>query len=243
MTSPRATSRLRGLVAILLIATALGAAGCGNSTKTVSSTGSNGQVTTQTVPNVHFAKTKFLLHTGLAFGAFHRYIYKPLRAGALRRGAPGRVRVLLKGAAATIFIVHELRLAHDDALSSDLLRPLATKIDAAGSAIGRLAGGLKSGRRQSGGDPQRIWRRRRAGWGEQHPRRRRQGHREQRRRVSRSAKRAPGRLVRPGAGGGRRAAARRRTHGRARRGCVRLTVFSPRPRGARAVRRMSPTAR
>ena len=145
MTSPKAKSRLRGLVAILLIATALGAAGCGNSTKTVSSTGSNGQVTTQTVPNVHFAKTKFLLHTGLAFGAFHRYIYKPLRAGALRRGAPGRVRVLLKGAAATIFIVHELRLAHDDALSSDLLRPLANKIDAAGSAIGRLAGGLKSG--------------------------------------------------------------------------------------------------
>ncbi len=133
------------IATLLLLAGTLIFAGCGSSTKTVSSTGSNGQVTTQTVPNVHFAKTKFLLHSGLAFGAFHRYIYKPLRSGALHKGAPGRVKVLLKGAAAAIFISHELRLAHDDALSSDLLRPLASKIDAARSTIGGLAAGLKSG--------------------------------------------------------------------------------------------------
>jgi hypothetical protein len=139
------SQRVRRVATLLLLVGILTLAGCGSSTKTVSSTGSNGQVTTQTVPNVHFAKTKFLLHTGLAFGAFHRYIYKPLRAGALSHGAPGRVRVLLKGAAATVFIVHELRLAHDDALSSDLLRPLANRIDAARSKIGGLAGGLKDG--------------------------------------------------------------------------------------------------
>jgi hypothetical protein len=78
---------------VLLVGT-LALAGCGNATKTVSSTGPNGQATTQTVPNVHFAKTKFVLHAGLAFGAIHRYIYKPLRAGALRSGTPGRVKVL-----------------------------------------------------------------------------------------------------------------------------------------------------
>jgi hypothetical protein len=137
--------RVMRIATLLLLVGTLIFAGCGSSTKTVSSTGSNGQVTTQTVPSVHFAKTKFLLHSGLAFGAFHRYIYKPLRTGALRSGAPGRVRVLLKGAAATIFIVHELRLAHDDALSSDLLRPLANKIDAVRSKIGGLAAGLKNG--------------------------------------------------------------------------------------------------
>ncbi len=131
--------------ALLLLVGTLVLAGCGSSTKTVSSTGSNGQVTTQTVPNVHFAKTKFLLHAGLAFGAFHRYIYKPLRHGALRRGAPGRVRVLLKGAIAAIFVVHELRLAHDDALSSDLLRPLANRLDSLRSKISGLVGGLKNG--------------------------------------------------------------------------------------------------
>lgn len=139
------TRRLMRIATLLLLAGTLIFAGCGSSTKTVSGTGSNGQVTTQTVPNVHFAKTKFLLHSGLAFGAFHRYIYKPLRAGALRSGAPGRVKVALKGAVATIFIVHELRLAHDDALSSDLLRPLANKIDAVRSKVGGLAAGLKNG--------------------------------------------------------------------------------------------------
>jgi len=33
-------------------------------------------------PHVHLAKTKFVLHAGLAFGAFHRYIYEPFRSGA-----------------------------------------------------------------------------------------------------------------------------------------------------------------
>ena len=140
-----ALPRVRHLaVAVLLVIAVAGAvAGCG--TKTVSSTGSNGQVTTQTVPNVHFAKTKFLLHAGLALGAIHRYIYKPLRSGALRHGAPGRIKVLLKGAAAAVFAIHELRLARDDALSSDLLRPLANKIDNLGSKLGGLVSGLKNG--------------------------------------------------------------------------------------------------
>ncbi|MGB9184376.1 MAG: hypothetical protein WCB67_09945 [Solirubrobacteraceae bacterium] len=140
-----ASRRFLGAVTALLLAATLLFAGCGSSTKTVSSTGPNGQVTTQTVPNVHFAKTKFLIHTGLALGAIHRYIYKPLRNGALRSGAPGRIKVLIKGAAAAIFAVHELKLAHNDALSSDLLRPLANKLDNLGRKIGGLVSGLKSG--------------------------------------------------------------------------------------------------
>ncbi len=139
----RRLPRLACFATVLLLVGALAFAGCG--TKTVSSTGANGQVTTQTVSNIHFAKTKFLLHMGLAFGAIHRYIYKPLRNGALRRGAPGRIKVLLKGAAAALFAVHELRVAHDDALSSSLLRPLANKIDGLGSKLAGLVSGLKHG--------------------------------------------------------------------------------------------------
>ena len=135
--------RVLRVLTLLLLAGTLVLAGCG--TKTVSSTNANGQVSTQTVPNVHFAKTKFVLHMGLAFGAIHRYIYKPLRNGALRRGAPGRVKVLLKGAAAAVFAVHELRVAHDDALASNLLRPLANKVDSLGSKLSALVNGLKSG--------------------------------------------------------------------------------------------------
>ncbi|MEV7908560.1 hypothetical protein AB0P04_43915, partial [Streptomyces anulatus] len=33
-----------------------------------------------------FAKIRFALHAGLALGAFHRYIYKPLRSGGFMAG-------------------------------------------------------------------------------------------------------------------------------------------------------------
>ncbi len=135
----------RAVAVLLVVAIALAAAGCGSSTKTVAETGSNGQVTTQTVPNVHFAKTKFVLHIGLAFGAFHRYIYKPLKAGAFKSGASGRVKALLKAAAAAVFAVHELKVAHEDALSDSHLRPIANKIDALGSKLGSLGAALKGG--------------------------------------------------------------------------------------------------
>lgn len=137
------SGRFLRVITLLLLVGALGLTGCG--TKTVSSTGANGQVATQTVPNVHFAKTKFVLHMGLAFGAIHRYIYSPLRNGALRHGAPGRVRVVLKGAAAAVFAVHELKIARGDALSSNLLRPLVNRIDGLGTQLTGLVSGLKSG--------------------------------------------------------------------------------------------------
>jgi len=133
------------VIAVLISAFALSAVGCGNSTKTITQTGANGQSTTRTVPNVHFAKTKFVLHAGLAFGAFHRYIYKPLRQGAFKKGTPGRLKAVLKAGAAGLFAVHELRLAHDDALSSDLLRPLADRVDGLGNNLGALAAKLKGG--------------------------------------------------------------------------------------------------
>jgi hypothetical protein len=146
MTRPNTGSgRLVRVATALLVIGALALGGCGSSTKTVSSTGSNGQVTTQTVPNVHFANAKFLFHAGLAFGAIHRYIYKPLRNGALRHGAPGRIRVLLKGAVAAVFAVHELKLAHEDALASNQLRPLANRVDSLDRKLGALVSGLKHG--------------------------------------------------------------------------------------------------
>ena len=56
MTRPKLSSAaLRHLAAVVLLAETLAVAGCGRATKTVFSTGTNGQVTTQTVPDVHFA--------------------------------------------------------------------------------------------------------------------------------------------------------------------------------------------
>jgi hypothetical protein len=127
-------------LALTLVAIAVG--GCGSSTKTIAQTGANGEVTTQTVPNVHFAKTKFVAHMALAVGAFHHYVYKPLTGGELAAGAPGRVKTVLKAGVATLFAVHELKAANAAALSDARLRPLAERIDALLGRLTKLGGSL-----------------------------------------------------------------------------------------------------
>lgn len=132
------------LVAFALAATLLlAASGCGS--KTVALTDAGGQVTTRTVPNIHFAKTKFALHMGLAFGAFHRYISRPLRAGAFGAGAPHRLRAIVKAGAAALFTVHELRMAREDALADDRLRPLAERVERLLHDLTHLGAALKGG--------------------------------------------------------------------------------------------------
>jgi hypothetical protein len=143
---PSAAPRV-ALVVVLIVAV-LAAAGCG--TKQVTVTGTNGQTTTETVKNIHFANTKFVLHMGLAFGAFHRYIYKPLKYGYFRSGSPHRLRTLAKAALAAAFIVHELRIAHEDALASNQLRPLINRLDNLLARIRAVVPGLKGGSADAG---------------------------------------------------------------------------------------------
>jgi hypothetical protein len=135
-------SRASATLAVLLVL-GLALAGCG--TKTVSRTTANGTVTTEKIPDVHFAKTKFVLHMGLAFGAFHRYIYDPYKSGAFKSGAPGRTKALLKAGAAAIYTVHELKTARDDALSDQHLRPLVEKLERLRIRLTSLGGSLKGG--------------------------------------------------------------------------------------------------
>ncbi|SDI06095.1 hypothetical protein SAMN05421505_13233 [Sinosporangium album] len=68
-----------------------------------------------------FAKTRFAVHAGLALGAFHRYIYKPLRSGGFQAGAEKRKRTFLKAAVAGLFALHELRVAKGFAASNPTL--------------------------------------------------------------------------------------------------------------------------
>ena len=119
--------------------------GCGDETKTVTERGANGQDTTRTVPKVRFAKTKFLIHSGLAFGAFHRYILKPYRAGKFKQGASGRRKALIKAGVAGLFAVHELKQARRAALADDDLRPLVSRVDRLVGRLGPLVAALKGG--------------------------------------------------------------------------------------------------
>jgi hypothetical protein len=137
---------LRRLTIVLcLFAVIAAGAGCGSDSKEVTGTNDQGQVTTQTVPNIRFAKAKFIIHGALAYGAFHRYIYKPYKAGTFRQGADGRTAALVKGTAAGLFIATQLRAMRQDALSDDTLRPIANKIGLLVPAIAGLSAAMKGG--------------------------------------------------------------------------------------------------
>jgi hypothetical protein len=100
---------------------------------------------------VHFAKTKFLLHAGLAFGAFHRYLYKPLKAGVFSKPLSHKA-ALVKAGLATAFLVHELKIAYTDAQSSPTLTKLVRPITALKTKATTMIAGLKAGHY----DPARI---------------------------------------------------------------------------------------
>jgi hypothetical protein len=94
---------------------------------------------------VYFAKTKFVLHAGLAFGVFHRYIYKPFKSGAFKSGAPGRPAAAIRAALAAAFVYHELKLACKDANNSSLLRPLLAPLNLVVGSFNSLEATLKGG--------------------------------------------------------------------------------------------------
>jgi hypothetical protein len=126
------------LLAIVLV---LSACGGGSTTTATNAAG-------QTVVTCHvgFAKTKFALHAGLAFGAFHRYILKPYRAGAFKKNAPGRKKALVKAGASGLFAFHELKVADRDArCDGPALRKLGSPLTSALSALSSLKTALTAG--------------------------------------------------------------------------------------------------
>jgi hypothetical protein len=136
----RLPARRRTIATFALIAVfaALGLSACGNKT----TTGANGTTTTQ----VSAPKTKFLLHSGLAFGAFHHFIYKPFKAGNLTGGGIFKHKLaLVKAGLAGLFAYHEVKLALVDAQSSPLLTRLLSPLTALASKLQGLGTSLKGG--------------------------------------------------------------------------------------------------
>src|SRR5436190_5979958 len=106
----------------------IGAAGCGSSSSSSSSSAAAG-ATSSTTGQIEHPKAKFVLHAGLAFGAFHRWIYKPAKAGELRHPL-GHPLTAAKAALAAVFVYHEVKLALADAQSDPTLSKLVAPITA-----------------------------------------------------------------------------------------------------------------
>ncbi|MFN8111162.1 MAG: hypothetical protein U0Y82_15180 [Thermoleophilia bacterium] len=141
-------SRLRRSVAAMLVCLmmvlSVGVlAGCGSS-----SSSSNGATTSKNTPA--FAKTRFLLHAGLAIGAFHRYIYKPAKAGSFAQGAPHRRTTIVKAALAGAFVVYETNKALKFAKADPTLSKVVVPLTALSGALGPLVSKIKGGNLSAG---------------------------------------------------------------------------------------------
>jgi hypothetical protein len=92
----------------------------------------------------HFATTKFVLHAGLAFGAFHHYIYTPAKAGDFSHPLQHKAEVVKAGVAA-VFVLHELKIAYADAKASKVLSKLTGSVGTLVAKLDALAAKLKLG--------------------------------------------------------------------------------------------------
>jgi hypothetical protein len=115
-------------------------AGCGKTTSTI--TGANGQKTTVTKTSA--PKTKFILHAGLAYFAFHRYLWEPYKAGDLKHPLDHKL-TLAKAGIASLFVYHELKEASVDVKSSKLLSKLFSPLIAVSHKLSSLKSDLLSG--------------------------------------------------------------------------------------------------
>jgi hypothetical protein len=130
-------------LSVVLVVLAIAAAGCGSSSSSSSSsatTSASGGAVTNTA--------KFALHAGLAFGAFHHFIYKPLKSGELKNPLSHKL-TLVKAVAAGAFTAHEVKLATEAARGTPALAKFVAPLTAVSAGIGGLVAKAKSGHVES----------------------------------------------------------------------------------------------
>lgn len=160
-------STLVRLIAVLIIPVVLLVGGCGHKQDSAGNNASSSDSIptdpsgdagdaapiSQTCPDkatTSFAKTKFVAHSGLAFGAFHRWLWKPFQAGTFKKGADGRIKAFIKGGLSALFVKREVRLAATDVqadptLCKAIIAPLDKLGDTVQAAFDKLKGGDASG--------------------------------------------------------------------------------------------------
>ena len=145
----RIRARLMIVTVFVVTLASVAFVGCGSSSgsSAVSESSSKAQPGACPTENTKtFAKTKFVLHSGLAFGAFHRYLYKPFKAGTFKKGADGRFRAFVKAGLAALFVKREVRLAAEDVQANPTLCKLIGKpLKRFSELVGGIVGKLKAG--------------------------------------------------------------------------------------------------
>ena len=93
-----------------------------------------------------FAKTRFVTDIGLTVGTFHRWIWKPYKAGTFQKGAHGRIKAIVKGVGVAALDLKLMDNAKKNVEANPTLcKVLAAPIENAVGALGGLKGKITSG--------------------------------------------------------------------------------------------------
>ena len=97
------------------------------------------------------AVPKFIFHAGLAFGAFHHFIYLPFKAGKFTSGSIfSKLKSYLVAGGAGLFVYHETKLALAVAQQNKVLKVLVSPLTTVVAAFGTLVAKIKSHSLDSG---------------------------------------------------------------------------------------------
>jgi hypothetical protein len=136
---------MRKALVVALITLLAFVAGCGSKSSSSSGSSAASASSSASTNKTHLAKTKFALHAGLAFGAFHRYIYKPYKRGDFSGGLLHHKSAKVKAALAAAFAYHETRLALNAARGSKILSTLLKPLLALQTSLSSLRNGFRRG--------------------------------------------------------------------------------------------------
>ena len=92
-------------------------------------------------------KTRFLLHAGAGFYAFHHFVWARYKNGGFSASDPHRKSNIVKAAIALLFAYHEFKLAYRIASKSNskTLQLLVAPLNKLGSSVNAVATKLKGG--------------------------------------------------------------------------------------------------
>lgn len=95
-------------------------------------------------------KTRLLADLALTYGAFHRYLYKPFKAGAFHKGSSGRTKAVIKAALASAAIIKLLSNAEKNAAADPTLCKYVPNIGNVKASLSSLASKIRGGDATSG---------------------------------------------------------------------------------------------
>jgi hypothetical protein len=90
------------------------------------------------------AVPKFIFHAGLAFGAFHHFIYLPFKAGKFTSGGFfSKAKAYIEAGVAALFVYHETKLALEDAQKNKVLKLLVSPLTLALTEFQKIESSIK----------------------------------------------------------------------------------------------------